>query len=155
MFEKKNAVRNLWIVAVCLWLFVIWGNSLQPADQSNAKSLYALALLEKMLGWLDLNFIVTNNLIRKLGHFVEFMVLGTLLFKTISVCSPSIRLKKRYFWFGFLLLLAASIDEGIQLFVEGRSSQVTDILLDVTSGFLATVLFFLLPKRFSHKKCSS
>ena len=95
-------------------------------------------LLEAVFGT---EFEINTNLIRKLAHFCEFAVLGFFAFFTF------------YFWGickkwqlvvypGATGLVVAGVDEVLQLFFEGRSAQITDVLLDV-SGVLTAVLVLL------------
>ena len=121
MTEDKTR-RTLFTVLTVLWLAVIWGHSVLPADLSRQESGGILALL---IGWFPF---LTDHIIRKAAHFAEFAVLGGLLFGAAD--------GKRSPAFPPLIgLLAAMTDETIQLFSEGRSGQISDVWLDF-SGFL-------------------
>ena len=71
---------------------------------------------------------VTNFLVRKAAHFTEYAVLGILAARAFDLRrgAPSARIALAC----AVLVLVPSIDEAIQLFVAGRSGQVTDVLLD-------------------------
>lgn len=106
-----------------LWLLVIWGQSLLPADWSGAESGRLLALVQGLLPWM------TEHILRKTAHFTEYAVLGGLIFGTFA------RGKHAAAREALLAgLLAAMFDETIQLFVPGRSGQITDVWLDF-AGF--------------------
>ena len=125
--EKKFG-SPVWWVLCALWLAVIFGHSLMPADLSKAESLGLLARLTAALP------VLTDRLLRKLAHFSEFALLGLLL----SQC----------FRAGFVppalaALLSALSDETIQLFVTGRSGQVRDVWIDFAGAILAIGLTFL------------
>ena len=120
MTEDKTR-RTLFTVLTVLWLAVIWGHSVLPADLSKQESGGILALL---IGWFPF---LTDHIIRKAAHFAEFAVLGGLLFGAAGKRSPAIP--------PLIGLLAAMTDETIQLFSEGRSGQISDVWLDF-SGFL-------------------
>lgn len=123
MTERGKTRRVLFTVLTVLWLAVIWGHSMMPADLSKQESGGLLALL---IGWFPF---LTDHMIRKLAHFAEYAVLGGLLFGATAG-------GKRSPAFPPLAgLLSALTDETIQLFTEGRSGQISDVWLDF-SGFL-------------------
>ncbi|MDO4882818.1 MAG: VanZ family protein, partial [Oscillospiraceae bacterium] len=87
---------------------------------------------------------MTDHIIRKLAHFSEFALIGGLL----TSCAYSFDRFKPYryiFTVLFTGLFTAVIDEAIQLFSDGRSGQITDVLLDfsgVLTGTLIMLLFY-------------
>ena len=119
-------------------LLFIWGNSLLPASASSELS---GGLLE-MLGWVGE---IAETVLRKLAHFSEFACLGflfCLLFHTLGSRSLSAPL--------LCGILAAMVDETIQLGVPGRSGAVIDVWIDtagVTAGVAAAlILLWLIQK---------
>ena len=120
--------RRVFQALSVLWLFFIWGHSLLPAETSAAESGRWLVLLQGVLPWL------TDHLIRKAAHFTEYTVLGALL----RAAFPA---RGRAAWMELALagLLAAMLDETIQLFSPGRSGQITDVWLDF-AGFAVGVV---------------
>ena len=113
--------RTFWVLTA-LWLLFVWGHSLLPASVSKEESGHWLALLQTWMPWL------TSFLIRKAAHFVEYAVLGALLFGAAGV--------RHGLWFPPCFgVLAATLDETVQLFADGRSGQVSDVWLDL-AGFL-------------------
>lgn len=82
---------------------------------------------------------VTDFIVRKLAHFTEFAILGMLLSGIVLV-----RFEKPDLYhlsYALLIVLAAAvIDESIQLFTPGRSSQVTDVLIDTSGGLAGIIL---------------
>ena len=114
--------RRVFWVLTALWLLFVWGHSLLPASVSKEESGHWLALLQTWMPWL------TSFLIRKAAHFVEYAVLGALLFGAAGV--------RHGLWFPPCLgVLAATRDETVQLFADGRSGQISDVWLDL-AGFL-------------------
>lgn len=130
----------LWLTLTIMWLCVIYGHSLMPASVSDGESGGIFQWLQQFLPWL------THNLVRKMAHFAIFAVLGGLLTGTfwsidsLNVIKPL-----------GCALVAALIDETIQLFVEGRSGQVSDIWLDFSGALFGTACLALL-FRFISKK---
>ena len=121
--------RRLFPALTILWLLFIWGHSLLPASVSGAESGHWLALLQGVLPWL------TDYSIRKAAHFTEFAVLGGLMLASLPVRGLSGASER-------LLagLLAAMIDESIQLFSPGRSGQITDVTVDYSEGYAEQML---------------
>lgn len=123
---------RVFTVLAVVWLLVIWGQSLLPAAQSKGESGALLLFVQRVLPWM------TEHLLRKVAHFTEYAVLGAL-----SFCA--FRFSSRYALSAVLLcgMAAALTDETIQLFVPGRSGQVSDVWLDF-AGYLCAVLVGLL-----------
>ena len=80
-----------------------------------------------------------HHLLRKAAHFTEYLVLGSLgiaaLYQTKLRYRPVLGL-------GFCVTVA-SLDETIQLFVSGRSAQISDVLLDSVGALDGMVLFLI------------
>ena len=123
-----------------LWLCVIWGNSLLPGSQSSQVSGWVGELLEKILPFLNMGADSAMLILRKLGHFSEFAVLGVLL---TWFCGM---LKARLFTPILCGMAVACADETIQLFIPGRHGCVTDVLID-SAGVAVGVLIVLLIQR--------
>ncbi|MFR6291955.1 MAG: VanZ family protein [Peptococcaceae bacterium] len=125
-----------------LLLALIWGNSLQPAAASDALSTGVLAQLQQL--WYNITaspFPLSNHILRKLGHFSEFLLFG--LFATLTATA---RHHKKNLVIPVVLymgLMVAVLDETIQHFSPGRGPQVTDVLID-HSGFCCGLLLALL-----------
>ena len=115
--------RRVFWALTALWLAFVWGHSFMSAEASSAESGGLLALLQSSLPWL------TQVLIRKAAHLVEYAVLGALLFGAAEV--------RRGLWFPPCFgVLAALADETVQLFSDGKAGMVEDVWLDL-AGFLA------------------
>lgn len=79
--------KKVLLVLACLMLAFIWGHSLMSVEQSGAESLRVVELLKSLVsrvcGLLGIGGAVevvwiTDHLVRKTAHFVEFAVLGGL-----------------------------------------------------------------------------
>ncbi|MGN0203962.1 MAG: VanZ family protein [Coprococcus sp.] len=136
--DNKNNHQLLYrmITAVFLlaWILFIFHNSMENSELSSSRSLGLLAVLERYLG--ESSFL-TEHLLRKLAHFTEFAAEGVLLLLMLRGYTDRVT---RYMGWPLLGgLLTALTDETLQLFSDGRSSQVTDVWIDF-SGVLAGVL---------------
>ncbi len=118
-------------------LAFIWGNSLMPAEISNAFSEWAKGILARFLSGDSPVTEESSGLLRKIAHFTEFAALGICLAWRCGMLG-----RKQYR--GFLAGVGvAAMDETIQLFVSGRSGKITDVLLDI-SGVLTGMLLLCL-----------
>ena len=143
MTDKKTVSRMalfavLWL---CLTVF-IFSNSLQAADDSNARSLGLMAFLRRLPFFKNfLSDYDLHVLIRKLAHFSEFAALG---FAAGGFFANFGRLRgEKYVSLTLLLMLSTAVcDEYIQLFT-GRTSSVKDVVIDF-AGALAGYLFLRL-----------
>lgn len=134
-----------WILYILLGLivFFIWDNSMQNGGSSDGFSLLfaeTFAHIVNKLGFHG-NIWTLNRIVRKLAHLSEFTILGSLLYTIL----------RRYITYGTVIktiglgMLIASLDEFIQRFSPGRSSQFSDILIDtvgVVIGILVVKLVY-------------
>lgn len=155
-YEKEPQSLSPWVLggrvlftlalAGCIWF--IFSNSMAVADVSSVSSGRVLQLLQavlRRLGMPGLAQRLTMHLVRKLAHFCEYLLEGFLLMLCMRVYS---RHPLRHITVPMLAgVLTALTDETIQLFSEGRSSQVTDVWLDsagVLAGILIALVFMVL-----------
>lgn len=132
----KNRSFRLWLCLSIAWLCVIFGHSMMPASVSDGESRGVFAWLSQYLPWL------THHLLRKLAHFSAFAVLGCLLTATLWHTNQFHPVRPMFF-----SLLAAFTDETIQLFVPGRSGQISDMWIDLSGAVCGTVFLWLLLRR--------
>ena len=135
--NRRSIGTVLLLLAVLAALAFIWGNSLDSAVESSLKSGRMRKLIQPLLELLVGQGNVTDHLVRKLAHFTEFAVLGALLL-LLTAAAFRVRLQSVVNCL-FFLTLAALTDETIQMFSDGRSSQLTDVWLDL-SGAMAGIL---------------
>ena len=92
------------------------------------------------------NIWILNRIVRKLAHLTEFTILGGVLYTIL----------RRYITYGTVIktiglgMLIASLDEFIQLFSPGRSSQISDVLID-TVGVIIGILIVKLAYYIKYK----
>ena len=140
-----------WIlyIVLCLIVFFIWDNSLQNGGNSDGFSLIFakwIAPVAHKLGFHG-NIWALNRVVRKLAHLTEFTILGGILYVIL----------RRYIEYGTVVktigvgIVIASLDEFIQLFSLGRSSQLSDVLID-TVGIIIGISVVKLTYYISHDK---
>ena len=99
---------------------------------------------------------ISNDLIiRKLGHFSEYMTLGFFSFSYLSnlfIENNNIKDFKKTGILSFLFsIIYASSDEFHQTFVPGRDGNIVDVLIDSSGSLvgilLSSILYFLVMKK--------
>ena len=152
--ERYNDTErtSLWVIAgrviftaaliACIWY--IFSNSMAAATVSTGASGRVLAwmrIILRRLGQPGLAEHLTMHIVRKLAHFCEYLLEGFLLMLCLRVYTR--HFFKHVSWPMLGGLLTALTDEAIQLFVPGRSGQVTDIWIDF-SGVMTGLLVGLI-----------
>ncbi|WP_282003451.1 VanZ family protein [Veillonella denticariosi] len=125
-------------IVLSLIIFFIWDNSLQNGGTSDGFSLvfakWLLPLVHK-LGF-HANIWSLNRVVRKLAHVTEFAFLGGVLYIIL----------KRYITYGTVLktvgigIAVAALDEFLQRFSPGRSSQLSDVLIDTLGVIIGIIV---------------
>ena len=128
-----------WILYILLGIILlfIWDNSMQNGGSSDGFSLLFAEIFVPIVNKLGFhgNIWTLNRIVRKLAHLTEFTILGGVLYTIL----------RRYITYGTVIktiglgMLIASLDEFIQLFSPGRSSQSSDVLID-TVGIIIGIL---------------
>lgn len=107
----------------------MWGHSLATGDASSLESSRFVTWLRPVLQGMGLTG--TDQMtfaVRKTAHFCEYAVLGMLLYANGRL--RGLRLFEGAGWWLAASLAVPVADEFIQLFTPGRSSQVSDVVLD-------------------------
>lgn len=156
----KNSKKVIAIIAVLMWMMVIFIFSAMPSNESNSKSQGTInSVIEKTLevtndsGITDkhptqekMNKVVTflNKPLRKVMHASVYLVLSILFYS----CFYQFKISK---WKNCILsiicsFLYACTDEFHQLFVDGRTSQFTDVLIDAMGAIFGIVFIIMIFK---------
>lgn len=121
-------------ILLTLNLLFIWGNSMLNGEVSGELSGGIMAWLLKHFGSL---IPFGELLLRKLGHLTEFTCLGILLFRLFHLLGEKGIHGLAMPLFGGML--AACVDETIQVFTPDRGPSVTDVWID-TAGVCAGIV---------------
>ena len=144
---KRSDLRNrraivLLSILTGLMIAFIWGNSCLSREASGAQSGRLTAFL---MGILDPNGRIPeesfHHFVRKMAHFTEFGLLGTLVGSLVRRIGLLTGRKLRSLPV-LLVLLVAVTDEYIQYFT-GRGSMVTDVVLDFSGALFGLGLVAL------------
>ena len=132
---------------VLLWMLLIFVLSGQTAPDSDqlSKGLINLVLpfIDQLIpvfgnGTPDDLLLYLDHLVRKLTHFLLYLVLGVLSVR--ALVKNQVSTWKSVTFSVLICLLYAMTDEWHQVFVPGRSGQPSDVLID-SLGALAGALF--------------
>ena len=165
------AVSIIAVVLMCAFIFMM---SDKPADDSDAMSLglawhivsfivpgYDQLSVAEQLHWQEM----LNHPVRKTAHFLEYAALGALMLNMLVQIALMRRgdsddsreatgLQRWTSRAGWLIgaawalgTLYAASDEFHQLFVDGRTGQLSDVLLDSSGVLVGVLLCWLLLRR--------
>ena len=131
--------KKVCIVLIVVNLAFIWGNSLLPGEISAAFSDWVAWLLGGGQAMPE-----GTGLLRKLAHFSEFASLGLLLSWLARIQG-----ERRFHLFSMALLgglLAACIDESIQLLTPERGPSLVDVWIDTCGVVTGIAMLFVINK---------
>lgn len=141
MKNKKIA----WGMAIG-WMSLIFILSHQPASVSSGLSSgiteFLLGAISDILPVSDARVEEFHTLVRKNAHFIAYLVLGVLLVNALGRWG---RLEWRTLVAAFTIaVLYAASDEFHQLFIEGRSGEARDVLIDSAGAAAGLAICWLI-----------
>ena len=144
--KKRMILCSLLLIVM---LSFIWGNSLANGTESGAMSGRIMEWINRFLHMDKTGAETLHLVIRKMAHFTEFACLGLLLTWLFGMMGE----KKGHLLCMTLFcgMLAACVDETIQVFVPDRGPSPVDIWID-TCGVAAGMIFLLIGYDYIRKK---
>ena len=145
MSSKGKKIFHIAItIAIMVFIFI---QSALSADLSMHES---NVIVKWLSSFLNVQPEMLSFIVRKCAHFLEYLILGISMFVSVRDLSRWKRWKNAIP--AFLICAAyAATDELHQMFVQGRSCEVRDILID-SLGALLGILFALLVSFLRSKK---
>lgn len=153
---ENKKIRNIKWMMVVLWMVLIFSFSAQPASTSGKLSLST----GHMIGYVLIPHFEKQTVkqqeafalkiehgIRKLAHFTEYTILAMLIMTALGPRAKA--MKGHAFAFGGLY---AVCDEIHQIFVKGRSCQITDMIVDCMGVLTGIILFLFICKAWKQNK---
>lgn len=154
----KKMILRQWIsmIAVFVWMIVIFSFSAQPAKVSSQASLtvgrricsifvpeYASrSKIEQMILAEKIEYPI-----RKTAHATEYAILGALLLNAMLAFEQRHKCFRSKMIQAFVgAVFYAMTDEFHQLFVPGRSGQITDVMIDGGGAFCGVILVYIVCK---------
>ncbi len=151
MSSYKRLLQITAWLAVVAWMIVIFSMSHQKAEQSSELS---TSTTQKIFEQLHPTFNElpeeekqqliekTETAVRKTAHMSEYFILSALII--IALLFNNISHKKRALFAIALCCAYAVTDEIHQIFIDGRSCKVTDILIDAFGIILCAVIYLMI-----------
>lgn len=133
--------KQLSIILVLIWMIIIFIMSSFNAEDSANQSNFIVNIISNIFNIENVKLL--SLIIRKLAHFTEYLILGTLVINMFTKNNA----KKTYLLSILLCIIYAISDEIHQIFVPGRACQIKDILIDSVGSITGVYLFKLLKKR--------
>ena len=122
------------ILLTIIWMIVIFMLSNQNSIETNNTT----NIVYKIFG-IENNSVIVFNLIRKLAHLIEYLILGLLVYNMLKnfnisnviICSI------------LICIIYSCTDEIHQLFIQGRECKITDCLIDVFGSSIGIFIYNL------------
>ena len=134
---KNKRLVLAWTLLILWMLFIFIMSSFNGVMSSNQSGSIAV-LIYNLFDISDTEKV--SFIVRKCAHVSEFFILGILVINLIS----KYNVKYSYLISFIVCVLYASSDEFHQLFVPGRSGQVTDIFIDMIGVVLGLSIYCLI-----------
>lgn len=138
------AFRVIFTIALIACIVFIFRNSLQEGYFSSERSQAVMRALNHLLDKVNLGPL-SEHTVRKLAHFAEFTLEGFLLMLCLRVYTS--HFVRHVSWPLLGGMTTALMDETIQKFIPGRTSQVTDVWIDmggVVFGLFVALILLLI-----------
>ena len=141
--------KTISFIVLILWMIAIFSFSSADANKSTGTSDKVITTMIEIKDKITNNetpnnekeIIVKNSsfYIRKIAHITEYLILGFLIFNLLKQYSVT----NIYYAIGLSILYSCT-DEFHQLFINGRSGSIRDVLIDTIGILIGTYLYKLL-----------
>lgn len=136
--------KKISIILVIVWMILIFIMSSFDATNSSNQSNFIVNIISNIFNINNLD--ILSYIIRKLAHLTEYTILGIL---TLNMTRQN-NIKTNI---GIIIgIIFAISDEIHQIFVPGRSCQITDILIDILGIFIGYIIYKYILKLIKRKK---
>lgn len=141
--QNKIQGNKFWRIAsviLCvLCVGFIFSNSVDNAARSSDKSGAVVAVLQGIVDGFTDGVTVNEAFVRTAAHFSEFALLGFLILFAVWTFTP--KYIRNIFIALFMTLAVAVTDEMLQMFSDGRVSDVADVAVDFLGSVTGMVFF--------------
>lgn len=135
------AFRVIFTIALIACIAFIFRNSLESGALSSARSQAVMQKINEILSVVNLGPL-SEHTVRKLAHFAEFTLEGFLLMLCLRVYTN--RFVRHISWPLLGGMTTALLDETIQRFIPNRTSQVTDVWIDMAGVVFGALIALIL-----------
>ncbi|MCI8547848.1 MAG: VanZ family protein [Bacilli bacterium] len=142
---KINFLRIILLILLLGTFYIIFGFSSQNGEKSGELSSNITKFILKKMNYDDIENYEkilkrTEIIVRKIAHFSIYTLVGLLLMSFVS--TYKLKQNIRIIISLCIGILYATSDEIHQLFIPGRSGQITDVIID-TMGVLLGIIVLL------------
>lgn len=127
------------ISLLIIWMIFIFVMSSFSATESTNQSDIIVTAISNTINISNIHLLTVT--IRKLAHITEYLILGILTYNVYKNYNKSICISI------LICFLYAISDEIHQIFIPGRSGQITDILIDTIGALLGIILITNINKK--------
>ena len=135
------AFRVIFTIALIACIAFIFRNSLESGALSSARSQAVMQKINEIVSVVNLGPL-SEHTVRKLAHFAEFTLEGFLLMLCLRVYTN--RFVRHISWPLLGGMTTALLDETIQRFIPNRTSQVTDVWIDMAGVVFGALIALIL-----------
>lgn len=149
--KKRRVTQGVWVVLLIIWMGVIFFFSSQTGEESSELS---GGIVSGMIHWIWKDYdswtvirqeqllSTLTYLIRKGAHFTEYAILG---FLTAGALYSGRHPRKWFFPAAWgAAAVYAMTDELHQMFTDGRSPQMFDVMVDSAGALTGVLILWLL-----------
>ena len=152
MNKERIKKINSWILVI-IWMIIIFMFSNMDTIKSNGTSKEMInkvvettietsnniGIIEETPTEEEKQNIINNlNLpLRKIMHFTEYLILSLLLLNALT----KTKIQNKYFITIIICFIYAITDEYHQTFIDGRTGQFIDVLIDTTGSILGLIIY--------------
>ncbi len=144
--KRRRAYGLLFFSLSLIWMIVIFIFSAQSGDDSTSLSRnfitnFVIKIIPIELDGQEME--ILDFVIRKLAHFTEYAILG--VFVTLTLMTSNIKISKfRLHIASIICCLYAVSDEFHQMFTDGRTPALRDVIIDTAGGFFGGLIILLI-----------
>lgn len=126
------------VIGILIHILIIAQSLLPGSLSSNQSGLIVDVLHPLVLNMgIQIDVVTFSFIVRKLAHFTEYFVLAVFWYLVYMKYFSKLKLIFAVLIHG---LITAIIDETMQLFIDGRSGEVRDVLIDFIGVLLAAIV---------------
>ena len=141
--------KTISIILLILWMIIIFSFSSADANKSTGTSDKVITTMIEIKDRItdqetpinEKEIIVRNSsfYVRKIAHITEYLILGFLMFNVLKQYNIT-----NIYYAIILCILYSCTDEFHQLFINGRSGSIRDVLIDTIGILFGTYLYKIL-----------
>lgn len=152
---SKKVVPIITTILIMIIIFTLSGqNSGDSSDLSRGFTAKIIDIIAKEMDSVQKTDLLLNihSFIRKCAHFFIYTLLGIsslIMMKNIFTVKPY---SKAWTYAIILCFIYAATDEFHQLFIDGRSGEIADVLLDTAGSLFGSGIFSALRMLFNLKR---